>query len=604
MVEKRKLVLVFAIILSSTCLLAMILSIIGYSNSSTGSTILSDIYNNHRKIVNVSVTDNCRNIQNEYFSNAYFEGTDDGCYCGTWSITKGTCSSSSRKKGCYTVLQVASKKLQVWKRTNDICLNNDVVTSEKVEKMSLFDRIFKLQSTVESNYEFILRKYGKSSSEQCPPLTNECGVLDSLGNKLCYPYTKNCPINDIVVDKESTFKKIGYEKLNLKSSNDEKIYYTNKDTKGPIVVEMKASEGKMCLDPNYYEGLGNGYNLDTYFYQRVATCPEVEGSKIKYNSNYKFVDSNNKYDTYADNGVLALLQRLPYYPISSLNSKYFNLYYRNYIGWDLTCLKQGISPSNLDYYYNVSTNNSSLHYATMVMSIIAFCFALCTFAGMYENGEICFNIIGLVPWALCLTCGILMSKIKSLDMPPSIINCMDKEMITLLNYTNSNSNTADWYSTILCFFNFGVVIFLVFTCYFICCKDNETKTYVSDEINSNTNNNYNSGGFISSSNDAVDSHNNYNQNNFYNNPYDNNNNNNNYNNNNFNSGGFIQSSNDAFDTNKNYNTGGFIPASNEPFLNRQGSTTEYPGLNDLNQDNNRNNNFNNNFDNQNNLRYN
>ena len=51
-----------------------------------------------------------------------------------------------------------------------------------------------------------------------------CGILDNLGNKLCYPSEIECPVNyitkDIKDDNISDYKEL--------SINDNKYYYTNK----------------------------------------------------------------------------------------------------------------------------------------------------------------------------------------------------------------------------------------------------------------------------------------------------------------------------------------------------------------------------------------
>ena len=62
------------------------------------------------------------------------------------------------------------------------------------------------------------------ANESCPEGTIMCGILDNLGNKLCYPSEIECPVNyitkDIKDDNISDYKEL--------SINDNKYYYTNK----------------------------------------------------------------------------------------------------------------------------------------------------------------------------------------------------------------------------------------------------------------------------------------------------------------------------------------------------------------------------------------
>ena len=39
------------------------------------------------------------------------------------------------------------------------------------------------------------------ANEECPSNMRQCGILDELGNKLCYPKEYNCPINYITLNK-------------------------------------------------------------------------------------------------------------------------------------------------------------------------------------------------------------------------------------------------------------------------------------------------------------------------------------------------------------------------------------------------------------------
>ena len=69
------------------------------------------------------------------------------------------------------------------------------------------------------------------ANEECPPNNHQCGILDDLGNKLCYPKNIECPINHITLDKS-----IINENYSSYIIENVTIYYTNKaETYGRVL---------------------------------------------------------------------------------------------------------------------------------------------------------------------------------------------------------------------------------------------------------------------------------------------------------------------------------------------------------------------------------
>jgi len=63
------------------------------------------------------------------------------------------------------------------------------------------------------------------SNESCPNGKRNCGFLDELGNKLCYPNSESCPINFVTTNLNEISMYSGYYSTNI---GDKTIYYTNK----------------------------------------------------------------------------------------------------------------------------------------------------------------------------------------------------------------------------------------------------------------------------------------------------------------------------------------------------------------------------------------
>ena len=64
-------------------------------------------------------------------------------------------------------------------------------------------------------------------NESCPSGKRSCGILDELGNKLCYPNHENCPINFVTTNINEISGYSGYGSATI---GNKIIYYTNKAT--------------------------------------------------------------------------------------------------------------------------------------------------------------------------------------------------------------------------------------------------------------------------------------------------------------------------------------------------------------------------------------
>ncbi|MBO6243509.1 MAG: hypothetical protein J6O41_02940 [Clostridia bacterium] len=71
------------------------------------------------------------------------------------------------------------------------------------------------------------------ANESCPAGKKMCGILDNLGNKLCYPENENCPLNYITTNKsDSNYSITGSAKL----TQSKEIYFSNQATENGTIV--------------------------------------------------------------------------------------------------------------------------------------------------------------------------------------------------------------------------------------------------------------------------------------------------------------------------------------------------------------------------------
>ena len=117
--------------------------------------------------------------------------------------------------------------------------------------------------------------------DDCKEDYKACGILDTYGNKFCFPKNDECPINEIIIDssnKETNYKNDGYSICTISNSNNN-FYYKRGNLNSNIVVYWYHY---FKSQPKYIDG--SNFILDTNAFE------EVFGSN----------DDNNKNDDYDD----------------------------------------------------------------------------------------------------------------------------------------------------------------------------------------------------------------------------------------------------------------------------------------------------------------
>jgi len=121
------------------------------------------------------------------------------------------------------------------------------------------------------------------SNEKCPSNMHQCGILDELGNKLCYPIGYTCPINYITLNNSE--KNYNYKEYTIDGI---KIYYTNE------AIEDGKVLGGFFVDS------------DLMIKYNIGECQIIDTSKIsdllKSNKNKLYKDSLN-FDPYNDEDI-------------------------------------------------------------------------------------------------------------------------------------------------------------------------------------------------------------------------------------------------------------------------------------------------------------
>jgi len=237
----------------------------------------------------------------EHLLNNQWPGTVAGCKC-YFKVDRGACSRKKKKSiFCHDIRPTIPLPLNNWE--------GKLLCAKRLGR-SYFENV--------------------KSKEYCKNGMRSCGVIDSLNNNLCVDSTQNCPINKIVfAEKNSIPTDYNYTTLTL--GTNKKLYFTTEATDNPIYVDIKVSEGDVCIDA----GQKNSINGDPYIlvadYHHYYCTNSLDGEF--HDERYTLLDSISKIKYYNDNNMTSYLLSLIDYPLINLNGN-VNLYSRDYVGWN------------------------------------------------------------------------------------------------------------------------------------------------------------------------------------------------------------------------------------------------------------------------------
>lgn len=235
-------------------------------------------------------------------------------YAFTDSINRDVCLQNKRNKKHFCIA---------------IHSSNDInITKWKGKKLftSLIDDFYTYSSLFNNSV---------SNGNECNEGKKKCEYLDTMNNIMCISKEKECPINLILLSSSSqppseyqyTFSRIQFNDGNY-------LYYTNEAINNHILYRFKISDKDVCFVQNEYNSPYEPYILDHY---------DHYGCKSSINtthSNYKYIDSINKYSLYESNNIIPSLEKLTNYPLNELKNQLTSLYYSTFIGYDKECLKK------------------------------------------------------------------------------------------------------------------------------------------------------------------------------------------------------------------------------------------------------------------------
>merc|ERR1711957_997232 len=139
-----------------------------------------------------------------------------------------------------------------------------------------------------------------------------CGVLDENKNLLCVDKKQQCPINGLIFSKKKEFEKREdkniYKSISL--NDKEAIYFTNKNTKGDIIIQIFALSNERCIIPDEGKLGENLYPLNASKGDRYC---QTKIQDIDHDFRYKLLDQYSQEKFYDENLITTRIKKLKGY---------------------------------------------------------------------------------------------------------------------------------------------------------------------------------------------------------------------------------------------------------------------------------------------------
>ena len=334
--------------------------------------------------------------------------------------------------------------------------------------------------------------------EKCPTGKKQCGILDTLKNKLCLDESEDCPVNYIEITATNTPPKDCVNCKTAQLGTNSYIHYGNENIDNEVITNFKISDDNqnVCLDSSEYNSDAEPYTLDYYSYYG---CKNSFASYL-YDDRYSKVDREQKYTLYDENGILLKVSQLPEYPLGDLKTTQVTLFKRTYPGYDLECIaKSKFNPEKLDNYRHNTKVSKRLNIAVLVFVCINFfvsCFIfsnkLCCQNFYDEEDPLCWIIV-ILNFITFILAVASYGQISSIKQVGSV--CGDLLNQALTKEIQEDLDLSEKFLIVL--FSLPLIfIFIYFIddfVYFFGKRCAKKQSYIAREIqvNNNTNNNSN-----------------------------------------------------------------------------------------------------------------
>ena len=324
-----------------------------YFNSSLGkSDFIVELIQDLDRIPIYDLKSELNDFEYKYYSPIVFgrwKGADVGCYCNEFK--KGICSKEDVLNGCIN---------QKGYNNNSIYYGNLCRCSKLTKGYCSEENIRMLCWTVDALPSRVFSKYKKTSfhakrpnfdynylqllysnkiiekNQKCPDGMKPCGKIDSLDNILCLDKKDECPINNIKFDHKPFLA--GYKNEKLAADDNTFYHFNNNETNKKIISNFFIFQGVPCYDSQEYNWIN--FNILEKGNNKTG-CKTING-KIK-DFRYDYLDSENQFQLYKDidfYGPNPIFNYIDEKSKEKMKNTMVNLYYRNFIGYNISQLKK------------------------------------------------------------------------------------------------------------------------------------------------------------------------------------------------------------------------------------------------------------------------
>lgn len=317
-------------------------------------------------IKEISLAENCPEKYSSFFTN-YFPGNIEGCDCRNTnrkpakkSFYTQPCSLNKIADKCLSIKKNDKIFLDIWKGKK-LCIKRmeknfwelEIISEKNQGEKISKESFIQLRKTIKKKLNI------KKSEEACTNANHKvCGYLDENKNPLCLDKNLECPINDLIFSKKSTFEKRDDKNLykSISLNDEEALYYTNKNTKGDIIIELFALLGNRCIIPDEGKLGENEYPLNNL--KGEMYC-KTKIENIDHDFRYKVIDQYSQGKFYDDNKITERIKKLKgYMQKDEKTGKYLyyqtgkdetiKIFYSKYMGWNKNCAKLNSKDNFLD----------------------------------------------------------------------------------------------------------------------------------------------------------------------------------------------------------------------------------------------------------------
>ena len=298
------------------------------------------------------------------YSNKQSKNINEQVYLGEWRGTKKGCDCTNSTQFNNQIYIDLCKQYQI----NGGC--KKVYSNSGISLFKIYNTNF-YQKTLKRNYLDLLKQISSFNRSECEGGYKKCGILDTLKNPLCIEKENNCPINDIVINNQSSLK--GYKTLKFKDKNLY-FHYTNNKIENMVITNIFFSS------QNNSEGNDTKEVIDNHILYKNEEPEEEYSSKL--------IFEFPKEDIYEENLINEKILNLPFYNISN-----DTLYLKKELGF---------------LYFNRDNNNFKymfifvlVHPRIYIILTIAIIIILDYYYGFYllkndSKGENCHLYLGLI----------------------------------------------------------------------------------------------------------------------------------------------------------------------------------------------------------------